>query len=263
MKIWATHYRYKSYLRKGFFLIAYISVTIIGINAKENSVYSSEFDDVYQEDWVYTNNVFSDPLEDFNRIIFKFNDISYEIIMEPASIFYRTVTTEGIRNSLSHFIYNLKYPIRLISNILQFKFQRAYYESLQFSLNSTLGILGIFRPSDYFLQLSNIPEEDLGQLLAFWGIPEGPYLVLPFIGPSNLREIPAKLSEPIINPFETPIGVVDNIDSQWLLTYNLIEILVISSDILPRYNVVKGVSIDPYTAIRNAYILSRRNMIKE
>ena len=257
------HFHFRDLFREAIFLIACLSIAIIGINADENFTDSLDMESVYQEDWIYSNDKFQDPLEDFNRIIFKLNDLSYDIILEPVSVFYNSVTTEGIRNSFRYFIYNLKYPIRLISNILQFKYQRAYYESLQFSLNTTLGIAGLFRPSDYFPDLSNIPEEDLGQLLAFWGIPEGPYLVLPFIGPLTLREIPAKLSEPIINPFETPFGVLDDVDRKWLLTYNVAEIFVISSEILPRYNIVKGASIDPYTAIRNAYILRRRSMVSE
>ena len=85
-----------------------------------------------------------------------------------------------IRVSIKNFFTNLKYPVRFFSNILQFKIKESYYESLKFGINSTVGIFGINTPADKFSVLNDIPEEDFGQVLAFWEYLRGRLLWFPY-----------------------------------------------------------------------------------
>ena len=260
MIIWVKLFRLNRHFLK--VLILLVNCCLINVYSSPESTLIEEDFSIYDE-WNSAEGVINDPLEGFNRLIYDFNDISYDLVLKPTAAIYQSITNKPIRNCFKNFFYNLKYPIRLTSNLFQCKFKNAYYESLQFSLNTTIGMLGLFKPSDKFEKLSDIPEEDLGQLFAFWGIPEGPYIILPFLGPSTMRELPARFSEPIINPFDSPVGIMDNIDKEWLITYNLIELLVLSSEILPQYNTINSVSIDPYIAVRNGFIMRRRQMIRE
>ncbi|RCL31890.1 MAG: VacJ family lipoprotein [Puniceicoccaceae bacterium] len=267
MKIWGKHCTFNYSVS---FIVA-ISIMISPLGAEEFS--EKELADVWEdkaadfdyelEDWGISERTSVDPFEMTNRSVFKLNDIFYEMVLNPVQDLYQSCTTVELRQSLKNFFHNLKFPIRFVSNTLQFKYKQAYYESLKFGLNTTVGIFGFARPSDHFEFLREIPEEDFGQVLAFWGIKEGPYLVVPFLGPSSMRDLPAKFFEPVINPFEAPVGLWDDVDWQWLFYFNSLELVVISSEQIPAYQTLKATSIDPYLALRSSYRQMRRRAIQE
>ena len=214
-------------------------------------------------DWTESSSLNSDILEPINRPVHHFNDFVYQHVLDPVTKFYVDCTPNRVRISFKNFFSNLKYPIRFVSNVLQFKIKEAYYESLKFGINSTIGIFGINTPSEKYSVLNEIPDEDLGQVLAVWGIPEGPYIMVPILGPSTLRDLPARFVGRKINIFDINSDNWDTVDSKWIALLNTAEILSINEEMLPRYESVKKTSIDFYTALRSAYLQQRDQAISE
>ena len=214
-------------------------------------------------DWSERESLRSDIFEPINRRVHHFNDFIYQYILAPSVNLYMASTPDIVRESFDNFFLNLKYPIRLVSNVFQLKIKEAYYETLKFGINSTVGIFGINTPSDKFSFLNEIPDEDLGQTLAVWGIPEGPYIVVPIFGPSTLRDLPARLIGRKINILDINADNWGNIQPEWITLLNTLEILSINNEILPRYESLKMTSIDFYSALRSAYLQQRDRAISE
>ena len=218
----------------------------------------------YEEmDWSEGASLNNDILEPINRPVHYFNDFVYQHVLDPITKLYVDCTPDSVRNSFKNFFTNLKYPIRFISNVLQLKIKNAYYESLKFGMNSTIGIFGINTPSDKYSVLYEVPDEDLGQVLAVWGIPEGPYIMVPILGPSTLRDLPARFVGRKINIIDINSDNWDTVESEWIALLNTAEILSINEEMLPRYESVKMSSIDFYTALRSAYLQQRDQAISE
>ena len=137
-----------------------------------------------------TNN---DPWQGFNRKMDKFNDTIDRAALKPVAKTYNKITPRPVRASVSNFFANLQYPTTFINQFLQGKFVLGLRDSGRFLINSTLGLAGLFDVASKM----NLPanDEDFGQTLAVWGVPAGPYLVLPLFGPSNLRDGPSRLPD--------------------------------------------------------------------
>lgn len=127
-----------------------------------------------------------DPFEGFNRNMMAFNNGVDKAVLKPAADGYRAVTNEPIRKGVSNFLTNLGQPVVFANTILQGKPEAALDTFGRFLVNSTVGIGGIFDPAT----AAGVPEhkEDFGQTLGVWGVPPGPYLMAPFVGPTNLRD---------------------------------------------------------------------------
>lgn len=128
-----------------------------------------------------------DPLESFNRGVYAFNDDLDKGIARPIARAYAKYIPGGLRRSVSNFFSNLWEPSSMINALLQGKFQVAASTTGRFLINSTAGLLGLFDVASKLGVMEQ--EEDFGQTMAVWGVPDGPYLVLPFLGPSNLRDL--------------------------------------------------------------------------
>jgi phospholipid-binding lipoprotein MlaA len=128
----------------------------------------------------------NDPLEPLNRQVFAVNLTLDTFVLRPAAVGYRELVPAPVKRSVRNFVNNLKEPWTLVNNLLQGDFERAQITYGRFLLNSLYGIGGLFDvASDHGLAYR---QEDFGQTLAAWGVPEGWYLVLPGLGPSNLRD---------------------------------------------------------------------------
>jgi phospholipid-binding lipoprotein MlaA len=128
----------------------------------------------------------NDPLEGVNRAIFGFNEGTDILLFRPAAEIYRTVVPNPIRNGIRNFLRNLRSPLDIANNLLQGDFPGAEVATKRFLINTTAGVGGVMDvAADNGLPYRS---EDFGQTLAVWGIPEGPYLVLPLLGPSNFRD---------------------------------------------------------------------------
>src|SRR5215471_5242436 len=143
---------------------------------------------------------FNDPLEDTNRAIFDFNQMVDRNVLVPVAKAYRTVLPDVVRDSLRDFLHNLRAPLIFANDALQGDFERAGQTFARFTLNSTLGIGGLIDVAGQWGQLP-YHEQDLGVTFGTWGIPEGPYLVVPILGPSNPRDLSGQVAEGFGDPF--------------------------------------------------------------
>lgn len=133
-------------------------------------------------DW----NTSSDPLEGLNRSIYAFNNTADKYILRPVAKGYNSAVPKPAKKGVSNFFSNLGEPISAVNNLLQGKVDRALGSTYRFVVNSTVGILGLLDVAKH--QGVEKTPEDLGQTLAVWGVKPGPYLMLPFLGPTNLRD---------------------------------------------------------------------------
>jgi phospholipid-binding lipoprotein MlaA len=143
---------------------------------------------------------FNDPFEDANRKIFDFNQIVDRNVLVPVAKAYRTVLPDAVRDSLRDFLRNLREPLIFANNALQGDFDHAGQTFARFTLNSTLGVGGLIDVAGRWGQLPYY-EQDLGLTFGVWGIPEGPYLVVPVLGPSDPRDLVGQTAEGFGDPF--------------------------------------------------------------
>ena len=132
----------------------------------------------------------NDPLEKLNRATYAFNDLLDRMLVRPVAKGYKTVTPQPVRGAVSNFLANLYYPTTAVNQFLQGKVRDGFSDSARFLVNTTIGIGGLFDPATKFGLQAH--DEDFGQTLGVWGVPAGPYLVLPLFGPSDLRDAPSK-----------------------------------------------------------------------
>ena len=204
-----------------------------------------------------------DPFESVNRFTFEFNDFVLSNALQPLVDAYTEITPDAVEEGASNFFYNLRYPVRLVSNLLQFRLKGAWIETGRFAINSTVGIVGILTPADDYESFAPIESEDVGQVFGAWGIGEGPYLVLPFFGPSNLRDLAGLFGDRTINPIKEPFSMIEDWDWEWQLATSGIEYISRSPQIIERYKKLKSSSIDTYSSLKNGYTQYRRGAIAE
>lgn len=200
----------------------------------------------------------SDPLESLNRLFFRFNDSVYTYVATPVVDVYELAPSSA-RKGLSNFFDNLRYPVRLAGNILQGRVDGAWLETRRFAVNSTIGLCGVLDLASGMEGLEKIENEDLGQALGSWGLGEGPYLVLPIFGPSNLRDLFGMLGDRAVNPWVKPFSVLD---SDERLVYSAGNGVSILPSVLELYEQMKGSAIDPYSSLKNAFTQYRRSAVE-
>ena len=186
-----------------------------------------------------------DPLEKFNRFVFKVNDSLDSYLLVPIARGYRNITPRPVRRGALNFSRNVVNLNTTGYQVLQGKPGKAGVTLARFLINSTLGFGGLFDPaSDMGLPAYS---EDLGQTLGSWGVGPGPYLVIPFLGPSTMRDASARLVDVFVNAQSTL-----DIEDQW--AFFILDTLAFRESLLGATELFSG---DKYTAFRNAY-LSRR-----
>src|SRR5215470_7755431 len=179
-----------------------------------------------------------DPWEPMNRATFEFNDAVDRAVLKPAAEGYRFVLPEVVRTGIRNFFSNLQDPWIALNQLLQGKVERALDDASRFLWNSTLGLGGVLDvATDMRLPKHN---EDFGQTLAVWGVNSGPYLVIPFLGPSTLRDAPARLVDP-----GWYLGYkLDNSTLSWSLW--AVNELQIRANLLKAESVLEEAAIDKY-----------------
>jgi phospholipid-binding lipoprotein MlaA len=199
-----------------------------------------------------------DPIETFNRGMFWFNDKLYFYALKPVARFYRHVP-EPWRVSVKNFFLNLQAPVRIVNAGLQGKFGDAGNEITRFFTNTTLGIAGLFDVSKEHFGIA-MKDEDTGQTLGYYGVGPGPYLVLPFLGPSSLRDGIGLLADSRMD-LAYYIWAKDqsNYDYIGARVFNVINSLSLDKD---TYEGIKQDALDPYLFVRDAHAQYRRNLVE-
>lgn len=200
----------------------------------------------------------SDPLEPLNRAIFSFNLGLDKALLRPLAAAYNTVLPDPVRDGVRNFLSNLRTPIVLANDVLQGEIGRASDTVGRFLLNSTLGVGGLFDiASDLGFEFH---DEDFGQTLAVWGIGEGPYLMLPFLGPSNPRDAIGLAGE----YFADPVVIwTNNTDREWILyTRTGVDAVDRRSRNVKTLEELERTSLDFYAAVRSLYRQRRLDEIR-
>ncbi|MDP7622381.1 MAG: VacJ family lipoprotein, partial [SAR324 cluster bacterium] len=157
------------------------------VNADSEIEDEEEFDE-FEEEFGSSGEEVFDPLSGYNGVMTEFNDGFYVYFVDPVARGYRWVLPYAARSGVKNFFHNLLFPLRFVNNALQLKIKNAGEEFLRFSINSTIGILGFWDPAKDLFGLE-AHEEDFGQTLGYYGVGGGFHVVLPFLGPSNLRDM--------------------------------------------------------------------------
>ena len=206
----------------------------------------------------------SDPLSGYNRVMTNFNDGVYEYALSPIVKGYKFVVHKEIRVSIGNFFHNILYPIRLVNNLLQGKIQNSGEETGRFLLNSTVGLFGLFDPAkSYFGWEAH--NEDLGQTLGYWGVGAGPHIVLPFFGPSNLRDMASFYPDSMLNPIDyhnhRRVNLTNNYgESLVVKAFNRVNYTSLHDG---EYEKLKKDAVDLYPFLRDVYEQYREKQIKE
>lgn len=221
-----------------------------------------EFLEEFEDEFVVEKK--SDPFKSYNRVMTGFNDGVYEYVVYPVSKGYKFVVHKKIRQSVNNAFYNVMYPTRLLNNLLQGEFSDALEETGYFLINSTLGLFGLFDVAKNSFDMKS-HDEDFGQTLGKWGVGAGPHIVLPFLGPSNLRDIGGFVPDSYVNYMNYMEHRNYNIPKNGEAALGLKVYQVVNSTSLniEQYHKIKEDAIDLYPYLRDSYEQYRNNQIKE
>ena len=201
----------------------------------------------------------NDPIEPMNRWFFNVNQLLDKIILRRVAQAYRFIP-ETPRQGVTNFLRNIDSPVILANDLMQFKLTRAGTTAGRFVANSTIGIGGIFDVASTFGLERH--SEDFGQTLGYWGISEGPYLVLPIVGPAPPRDALGGL----VDYFLDPITYLGKNSDHWELvapTRFTLEAIDFRSRNFDQIDEIERMSIDLYATVRSAYRQSRNDDIRD
>ena len=225
--------------------------------------FSNEFEDEFSD--ADTTIETSDPLSGYNRAVTSFNDTFITYGLTPVSEAYASIIPQPIRLGISNFVHNIKFPIRLVNNLLQLKFQNTSDELERFIVNSTVGLGGLMDPATHYMQLPK-HNEDFGQTLGHYGVGPGFHIVLPFYGPSNMRDmiglIPDMYLSPLVNLKSYDQYRIPSNTAESFAVYS-IEIINKHSLHLGEYESIKEDALDLYPFIKDIYEQKRASDIAE
>ena len=196
----------------------------------------------------------NDPLEPMNRAIFQFNEVVDDNIFGPVAKTYKYITPDPVETGVSNFFSNIGEVSTIANDVFQFKFKQAGYDFLRFSINTSIGVLGIFDVATSVGLKKN--NEDFGQTLGYWGIPQGPYLVLPFFGASTFRDAPGLYADMQISP-------INQLDDEEELTLNALNAVSTRARLLRATKILDTAAKDKYIFIRESYLQKRESMVND
>ena len=208
----------------------------------------------------------NDPLERFNRTMFRFNDGLYTHVLRPVAHGYVLIVPRPARTGVSNFFENLQFPVRFINCVLQGRITRSAEETWKFVFNSTAGIGGLIRVSDHLQGLTDVPAEDFGLTLGVWGIAPGPYIVVPVLGPSDCRDAVGFAGDYVMSPLNWyALGLIHHEFISNAVSIALSGTRYVNG--LPKameaYDQMKLAAVDPYIAMRDAYLNYRAAQMKK
>ena len=242
-------------------LLMAVVISIIGSEIAARSVHA-QMGAAHQDDDEAgaAQSAIADPWEPFNQSMFTFNLKLDEYALKPVATGYSKVLPVGARQSLGRFLKNLGIVGRFANNLLQGKLVSAGQEVGRFAVNTTIGVVGLFDVADPLFGWKESPE-DFGQTLAVYGASSGPYLVLPFYGPSTVRDTIGFAVDGAMNPMNYLLPTVQAVAIRGGLTIgNAINFRSLN---LQLFEDVDRYSVDLYGAVQDGYLQSREKAIKE
>jgi phospholipid-binding lipoprotein MlaA len=194
-----------------------------------------------------------DPLQNFNRKMFAFNRVADKVAIKPVAKAYTKVTGPKERVLIGNFFSNLRTPVTIINEVLQGRPKPALQSTGRFLINTTVGFLGFFDPASD-MKLPAHPT-DFGVTLARWGVPEGPFLVLPFVGPTTLRDV---WRLPVDSYFDPMGWYAREHDLKWHAQYlpSIAYLVTLRAGALSIDPLIDS-AYDPYAFMRDAYRQNR------
>lgn len=199
----------------------------------------------------------ADPWEGFNRDMFAVHEGLDNAVLEPVARGYRTITPEPVRQGVVNVLRNLRAPVTFANNLLQGDVGRAGVTAARFGVNSTIGIAGLFDAATP-MGLER-REEDFGQTLGVWGVGAGPYLFIPVLGPTNVRDGAGRIVDMAFDPFTW--AEFDEEDTARAARGVMTGVSVREATLETVDNIRRD-SIDPYVTIRTSYALLRESAIR-
>lgn len=192
----------------------------------------------------------ADPYENFNRKVFYFNDKVDNYVAEPISDAYKWITPQFVQTGIFNFFNNLKNINVVLNDMMQAKFSQSAQDSGRFLMNTTVGLGGLLDVAKHVGWEQN--EEDFEQTLAVWGVPQGSYLVLPFLGPTTARGIPGSVFDTAANP-ATYVG----------LPVQLVSMLNSRASAEGALKFIDEAALDPYVFTRESFLQWRNSLASD
>lgn len=194
-----------------------------------------------------------DPFEGLNRVVYRFNEGLDKVLMKPVAQGYQAIVPVPVDKGVTNFFGNLDDIGSAVNNLLQFKFGRAVSDVGRVLVNTTVGAAGFMDVASNL----DIPKygEDFGQTLGVWGVGDGPFLVLPVIGPSSARDAVGLVADWYLDP----VTYVEGNEVRWSIQG--LELVDKRADLLGTSRVLQQATWDPYAFLRDAYLQKRRNVV--
>ncbi len=202
----------------------------------------------------------ADPLEPFNSAMFTFNLKLDDYVLHPVASGYSKVIPQGGREAIGRALDNVRFIPRFANNAFQLRFPQAGTEIARFGINTTVGLVGLFDPADHWFGLKEQPD-DLGLTIRYYGLPTGPYLMLPFFGPSTIGDTVGIIGDGFMDPIS--YFVLWWVSVTVSVGQRAIEAVNYRSLHLDQFEQADRYAVDLYGAVQDAYLQTRDNRVKE
>lgn len=197
-----------------------------------------------------------DPLEPLNRNIYEFNRVVDKVALKPAAKGYKAAVPPPVRGGVNNFFGNFRDVTTAVNNLLQLKVANALSDVGRVVINSTVGIFGVFDVASRIGLEKH--DEDFGQTLGYWGMPDGPYLVLPLLGPSTVRDGVGLIGDYFTDP---EFYLIEDSPETWLALST--RIINLRANLLEADRLLDQAAIDRYAFLRDAYLQRRLSLIHD
>jgi phospholipid-binding lipoprotein MlaA len=199
----------------------------------------------------------NDPWEGMNRDLFAVHETVDKAVLEPVARGYRAVTPRPVRQGVLNFLRNLRGPVIFANDVMQGEIGRAGTTAARFTLNTTIGVAGVFDPATSMGLERH--DEDFGQTLAVWGVESGPYLFVPLVGPTTVRDGFGRVVDVAFDPLTWLEG--DDIGAA-RAARTIVAGVAARESVIEAVEDVRQNSLDPYVSIRSTYVLLRESAIQ-
>lgn len=220
---------------------------------------AEDYDPLFDDEYLAGDALEHDPLESGNRVIFGFNQQLDDWLLDPVTRAYQWAVPHPVREAVHHFFLNLRSPVVFANEVVQLRPEAAATTFGRFLANSTWGVAGLFDVAESHMDIPR-GDADFGQTLARYGVPRGPYVVLPLLGPSTTRDALGRAVDVAIDPVTYLVGPVN---LEWQLVRGGSFGLAVRDSHLDSLDALRDSSVDYYSAMRSAYLQSRQAMEEE